>query len=1166
MGFSWNRDQEKVIESRGKDVLVSAAAGSGKTAVLVERVVRIVSDENDCVDIDSMLLVTFTKAAAREMKAKLYKALKEASEASPSNAHLRRQLTLIGNAKITTIDSFCSYVVRNWYFDLNLDPMMSIMDSTEVKIIKKQILRDVIEEALAEKNASTEELIRAFADKRDIATLIDNLLKIYEASMNAAYPKKWMDAALNLYDIKDNEELNKHPLIIEYFLHLKNHLTGVSDGIFELRSMLPDNGRFDTPRKALGEKGNYYMALEQCENISQLIECAQRKPTSKMLYKRELSQEEENLKEQIAKELSDITSRAEAVTKLKADACENLLSDMEYLRNFAVSIYDILEIFDRTFKEYKSTKGMYEFLDIEHFALDILRDQNTGEITETAKLLRDSFSYIMIDEYQDSNELQEQILTAIAKREKDRYNYFMVGDIKQSIYGFRGAEPGLFVRKLDELKDSENGEVIYLSSNYRSRDEVLKYVNAVFEKIMTKDLGGVDYDETQRLNTGREDEKKALYEAEVLYGVVDDDDIEKDELEAAIIAKRIKELMKENMSVSYMDIVILLRSPNTYGPKLKECLNRYGIPTVMDSTKGYFDRPEVMVILSILDAIDNPYNDIPLAAMLRSSLFEFSDEMLARIADKKDKKDYYYEGLIRLMEEGDEAAKAFFEKYHRLTEIADRNPIHLLLEYIYYDLGLYYDILSRYDGENAAANLEKLIEIALDHEVGESASLRGFIEYINVQKSYKEDMGLAGSTDGAKAVRIISMHTSKGLEYPYVFVAGTGKQFNEMDARAAILVDKEYGFTFDFIDKKKHISRSHIYQDAIKRVMTKKMLSEEQRILYVAMTRAREKLFITGVLKNDLELDATSEACYANSYKTKCYLKWILSADAAKTTVRYSMNEISDYLLETEKNEALTRAVIEKLLTEKIDLTSEENIRGFVYEKGKDIKTKYSVSEVKHAAYEEKLKSLDEGPSDEAKQLFAGPEEEQIRPRFLASNESASGNVQVENMGAFAGTATHRFLECFDFSLDGYQGEYDSQLKSMSDKNLLEPEQKKVLNKGYIERFLASDEARRMHEAALTGKLKAEQPFVMKVNASELGIDSSEDTLIQGIIDVFWIEKDYIVLLDYKTDRVENMDELVLRYEAQLKLYAKALEAAFDMPVKEALIYSIRLGECKNVR
>lgn len=1264
MGVSWTTEQQQVIDLRNRNILVSAAAGSGKTAVLVERIVKIITDKNHPVDIDHLLIVTFTNAAAAEMRERIGNAIEKALDEQPGDEHLLRQLTLIHNAQITTIDSFCLYVVRNHFHEIDLEPNFRIGDEGELKLLREDVLGKVLEQNYEEPSEAFSDFVEGYASGRTDAALNEMILQLYEFSRSYPWPEKWLDSFVGIYRIENREELDRAEWLAPLTQNIRFVLKDCEQLLKQALAVTQQDDGPDMYEKAVRSD------LEKYESLSKLTSfCELSVALSDIKYDRLASSrgfEGDPDKLELVKSLRE--QAKDVVKKLCKQyffcSPEMMIEQLERTEPMLEEVVRLTKQFADEFAAAKRRKNLVDFHDVEHFALQILVDEETEKAKKTAEEFRDTFEEIMIDEYQDSNEVQETLLRSISREERGENNIFMVGDVKQSIYRFRLARPELFMKKYDSysLKESTT-QRIDLHKNFRSREEVLTCTNDIFYKIMVRSLGNVEYDAEAALYPGASYPVSADFTPEILLAGSNDELLEDTELtdkktlEAKIVAEEIKHLMKTQpvtdkaagtlRAAHYSDIVILLRSLSGWADSLVEVLNENGIPAHTVSSTGYFSTVEVQTVLSMLRLLDNPRQDIPMAAVLRSPMAGLTDEELA-VLRLEDGSVPFHEAVLELAEglyeEGgqieisnseedqkqgrnaDEKTEnhieitahrkllKFYKKYKQLRQLVPDTPIHELIEIILRETGYGHYVAAMPAGNRRTANLNMLLEKAAAYEKTSYKGLFHFVRYIDELQKYDVDFGEADMVgENEDVVRIMSIHKSKGLEFPIVIVSGMGKNFNKQDTRSKMVLHPELGIGLDYMDGKKRIKSPTIAKKAIAKQIDLENLGEELRVLYVALTRAKEKLILTGTLKDapekleffrqqaNLSKAADRPLSYLTREGASGYLDWILPAVLSygdKYPVRIVeaaelvLDEVENQL---EQNEDLTERIeeIEAADTQLVGQLKQRFSQRYPYQTDILRKNKYSVSELKHRAMREKF----EAEQEETIPAFLEEPVTPTIPLFIQREESVE--QETANRGALRGTAVHRVMECYDFASEKSVHE---QMEAMEKEEKITADMRALVREQTVADFVSSETGKRMALAQRGGALYREKPFVMGFTEEELenygfgaGAQMIENevqtenaqqeivlenvsrenhmheedlTLIQGIIDVFWIEDDGITVLDYKTDRVDTAQELIDRYATQLKLYADALERVFatrKLKVKEILIYSFRLEKLISI-
>ncbi len=1238
MAVEFTPAQKSVIDTRDRNILVSAAAGSGKTAVLVERIIQKICDEVHPVDVDRLLIVTFTHAAAAQMKERINKAISKKLDENPLNEHLQRQAALIHNAQITTIDSFCLFVMRNNFNAIGIDPGFRVADEAEIKMIKADVLKNLLEEKYTLKEESFLKFVECYSAKADEKQIEDAIEKLFTFSQSYPFPEDWLNERRLDYFAENEEDLSNS----KWFKKANEYKNNVvCDCINQINKAIniaslptgPDQylENLEDDLKILGK-------LIDCKTYSQCFDAFKHIEFSSLSRKKgtevdaSLKETTKGIRDDVKKKINDIS------VKLFSFSLEDTLRDMAECTSIVNELIDLTLAYKECVDKQKRDKNIADFSDIEHFALQILvnKDEDGNIVaTETAKELRDYFEEIMIDEYQDSNEVQELLLKSISKEEDGVFNRFMVGDVKQSIYKFRLARPEIFMDKYNTyIPDcTKEGSVrIDLSKNFRSREEITGITNFICGQIMEKAVGNVEYDKAAELNHGATDapvdENNNPYRTELLLATndkleeSDEEDLEGAELEATMVADRINEIIKGEFKVtdddshelrpaSFSDIVILFRAVSGVGETYRKVLNEKGIPVHLVSKTGYFETLEIQSILNVLRVLDNPTLDIPFLGTMKFPYFGFSDTDIAKIkcaVESKEKMSLYNRTLeYRFLENAEED---LLEKVERLLNTIEKyrekkayTPIKELIGEILDETGYLSYVSALPAGTQRRANLELLLEKAGDFEKTSFYGLFHFIRYIETIKEREVDFGEANILDEkANVVRIMTIHNSKGLEFPICFVSGMSKQFNLMDTRNAIISDVELGIGVDYIDPKNRIKRKTSRKNLVSLFMQQDTKGEELRVLYVALTRAKEKLILTGQVKS-LEASIKNNYSYMLEEKQKLPYLAIMGAKSyldlmLASLIRHpSMKEVvSEYGYEY-INQSLpyadapldiklwtvSDAVKSEILKEGLSGLLEEDLKNSSTKKDEELSQKIqstllfkyphtdlegltvktTVSDLKHAGYEEAV--------EEAKELFKeesfadDSEKETYLPRFKRQEEAI--------LGTQFGSAMHKVMELLSFSekyLINEEGEevqkkiygmIKGEVDYWIEKDMVDIEEIKPANLWKIAGFFLSDLGKRMIKANLRHELYREQPFVIGLPASYMNenLSKAETVLVQGVIDGFFYEEDKIILMDYKTDKVQTGEELIKRYKTQLDYYERALTQITGKKVLERKIYAFGL-------
>ena len=1181
MAVKFTPEQQKVIDLQGCNILVSAAAGSGKTAVLVERIVKKVCNEESPVDIDRLLIVTFTNAAAAEMRERIAAGIAARLAENPESEHLQRQAALLHNAQITTIDSFCLFLLRNHFNEIGLDPAFRIADEGEIRLMQQDVLKELIEDAYTSGEETFRYCVEYFCPEGKERVLEQHILNLSHYADSFPWPEEWLEERKADCSDEDVDAVSKS----SYGLYLTEHLTYMSRGWLEKMTQV---------QKLCQEPDGPYMygemvdgELEQLEKLAEcetLEEYAVRLPA--VTFGRLSSKKDESVstqKRQLAADLrAGVKKSIQGVAeRFFATPLELAVKQGLECAGPVAELIDLTLDFNRRMAEKKQEKKVIDFSDMEHFALDILLDKEGGEISPSRVALeyRQHFEEILIDEYQDSNLVQEYLLKAVSGEEDGCYNRFMVGDVKQSIYKFRLARPELFLEKYHTyIADSGKMQRIDLAKNFRSRPQVIDAVNEVFSRLMSEQVGGIAYDDRAALYPGAVYPENTGNESELLLVEKPgkESEIGEKQLEAKAIAAKIKELREcfnvtdkasgELRPARYSDMVILLRTNSGWDEEFKAVLEEEGIPVYITSKTGYFGATEVQELLQVLRVLDNPRQDIPLFGMMKSVFGGFTEEEIALIRST-DRKCSLYEAAVKFAGE-EEALRektarflAQIEEYRKYTVYM---PVRELLTKLVTDFDYLNYVTALPAGGKRRANVEMLLTRASDFEKTSYFGLFHFIRYMEQLEKYDVDYGEAELLDeNADVVRIMSIHKSKGLEFPITFVSGLSKRFNMQDVNQSLILDMDYGLATDYVNPVRRVKNKTLRKNILARKLREDSLAEELRVLYVAMTRAREKLILTATLENAAEKwesfreNGSDFLLYPDFMESAGYLDFLLPILWATSIQVKVLRE--EELVAGEWKEQLQLRDRRQLLEQAeqyadetaLELLQKRLHTKYSYENLSGLYTKTTVSELKIAAMADK---------DEA--AFHTFEEKEVQPyipTFRREEEKVSGTVR--------GNAYHRVMELLDFQkiMDTEKSRWGEMLrgflKEATEDRRLKQEYADAVSERKILHFLKTDLAQRMKRAETNGSLHREQPFVLGISADRLGQEfpAEETVLIQGIIDAFFEEEDGIVLLDYKTDTVSAMGELWNRYETQLDYYSEALEKLTGKPVKERILYSFHL-------
>ena len=1220
----WTEEQQKAIETRKCNLLIAAAAGSGKTAVLVERIIRIITNEESPVDIDRLLVVTFTSAAASEMRERIASAITKALEKSPNSRNLQKQLTLLSRANITTMHSFCLDVIKNNFHIIDLDPAFRILDETEGMLLRSEVLEELFEDKYENDDKEFLDLIEAYSDSKSDDKLKDIVLDLYKFSMSGPWPQRWLRDKSEEFNISTIEELDKSSWMKVFIENLVIELQGLISMEEKALELCGETSGLepyiDTFRDDITMLQMIYEHLGTgVENIYNRLSSAS---FSKLKTVRKANVSDENVQSRVKAIRDDVKKK---INKLRDEIFsmtpDEMLHSVKASYPYMKTLSNLVIEFQDKFSNAKKERGALDFNDLEHLCLKILTSENSG----VADNFKEYFDEVLVDEYQDSNAVQEAIIDLVSRKYSDNPNVFMVGDVKQSIYRFRQAKPELFLEKYNTYSKEQGKNIkIQLYKNFRSRDEVIKGVNYIFKEIMSRVVGELEYTDEEALNLGAsyskaEDDnyvvggkielnildKSTEVEEEIL--IDEEEDLGAINLEARIVANRIKELLSnkdgkvfkvldkgtgEYRPVTYKDIVILLRATKNWSEVFLDELGAEGIPVYADTGSGYFESIEIRTIMSLLKVIDNPMQDIPLIALLRSPIMSFSAEDLTNIR-LIDKDKYFYENIISISNEEFDCEKELVEKCNIFLERLNvwrkksiYTPIDEFIWYLYTDTAYYGYVGAMPNGVLRQANLRILFQRAKQYEQTSFKGLFNFINFINKLRKSSGDMGSAKVLgENEDVVRIMSIHKSKGLEFPVVFVCGSGKQFNLMDLNNNILYHEELGFGPELVDLDKRVSYPTLPKEAIKQRIRLETLSEEVRILYVAFTRAKEKLIITGAV-NGLEKWIT-KCCNAAALdkdiilpsevlKGKSYLDWIGMSickhrDGESLRELVGANDISikdDLSTWSVKTWTKSDLIVDKKNSD-VDEINEENLLinfdcssvdkeierrldfRYKFRESTLIKSNFSVSELKK-------KNFEQVPIIDTEELF---KEDicNIKPKFLQEERGLTA--------AEKGTAIHFVMQKVDLSRVNTVEEIKEQLKEFVDMELLSKEEYKVISPYKIKKFFVSKLGERMLRAYNRGdRVYRELPFYTEIDVHRIDPDlpkevEGDKVRLQGVIDSFFYEEDEVILLDYKTDYVEqgNEEELINKYKMQIQYYKEALEKITKTKIKECYLYSFYL-------
>lgn len=1253
----WTKEQMQAIEEKGSNILVAAAAGSGKTAVLVERIIHKIIDEK--MDINKMLVVTFTNAAASEMRERILDAIYKKLEEEPQNAHLQRQITLLNKASICTIHAFCLEVIHNHFYEVEMPSNFRIADTAEIALLKQDTIDDLFEKKYEENDAKFVELLETYTGYRGDEALQELVLTIYEFIQSSPFPEKWLQENLQLFEknsrVSDFGTTLWGNIILE---HAKEELEETVLSLKMLEEQMQnwlELAKFtQTIAEDIASLQDILNTINSWESTYQKLQALnfKRWPTDKNVtldLKEEAKEIRNKIKDNVQKGIGSIICKAST----------SILQDFEKMLPILQNLSEIVIEFGIEFAKRKKDKNCIDFSDIEHFALKILVTED-GKQTQVAKKYQEKFSEIAIDEYQDSNLVQESILTSISKGN----NIFMVGDVKQSIYKFRQARPELFLKKYEtykikEEKEEENDLKIQLFRNFRSRQNVLDFTNLVFETIMSKELGNILYNENEYLNYGANypepileqmdlttktqelQEKEQLNyagiaqmliidlkEEESITAFKDEEEeeekerIEDEVLEARLVASKIQELLNSNYMVydrkkGYRkimpkDIVILLRATSSLAPIYEKELIDLNLPVFSDTSSSYLETVEIETILAVLKVLDNPLQDIPLVVVLRSMIGGFTDNDLVAIR-LMDRNSSFYEAMLKARLACNETIKNKIEnllaKIEKWKNLEEYMPLGELIWQIYLDTGYYHYVGLLPGGQMRQANLKTLFEKAKQYE---KASYKGLFHFINFVEKLRKQNGDLGQAkligENEDVIRIMSIHKSKGLEFPVVFLGSSQKKFNMKDLNDVILLHQNIGFGPTFIDTQKRIKYNSLAKEAIKLKMKKETLSEEERILYVALTRAKEKLFIIGRSKDfqkqykrqeqnlkmyQIPQDGSLKLDYKLIQKGESYLDWLLYVyllgksttitlkgkqiplEQIVTLETYSKKELLKKLEKVQVEEKVNvKQTIEQALAKQDKTQAKEQMQkldevlSWEYAHLVDtiLPTKTSVTSIKQEKMKlEEMKPIEDSMpkieetkvQNEMEELLGKNQEDMsiqkqtmqnLTPKFLQGEEKISN--------AHKGTLVHLCIQKLDEKKEYTIETIKQMVQELLEKEIITSKEAEAIDIHLVYQYTKSPLFEDLKKAKEVHK---EQPFYISLPAKDIieeakEAQSEKTILVQGIIDLYYInQKDELILVDFKTDYIGNKPDakqkILEKYKVQLEIYQRALEQALGKKV-----------------
>ncbi|MBQ3443635.1 MAG: helicase-exonuclease AddAB subunit AddA [Selenomonadaceae bacterium] len=1115
------REQQEAVEARGENLLIAAAAGAGKTRTLTERVVTLLEDE--ACEVDELLIMTFTNAAAQEMRSRIQAALMKRLETeldADKQIRLEKQIILLSGAQISTFHSFCQTVLRRNFARIDLDPKFRTGDTNELEILK----REVIEELFEDNYAGGNETFKAFADEFGGTVHGDDkihemIIGLHDFSLSMPYPSAWLDSLAEPYDLPEDARLED----TRWFKFLKPHIFQTLEKIFAecaevYRIAEENNVAVNVIRGEFNQLNDLKTALDDWDTLYDKIWAFTfgRMPGRVAEDKKLAKEAIKNLHDDYKKKLETLRDNYFLGDEAR------MIADVRGLHEPIKELIRVTKAFAQKFSDAKRERGIIDFADMEHLALNIF-----DAAPEVAAAYRDKFKFIMVDEYQDTNGVQEAIVQKISHGD----NLFFVGDVKQSIYRFRLVDSANFKDKMNSYR------CINLSKNFRSREKIIAAVNEIFKRLMNRRATEIDYDAAARLQFGASYETGSNYfdeRPEFFYIQTERDDESKDiELEMRFIAGKIHELIASGKlvrddegyrPVQFRDIVILHRSPKTTAFEILDTLKKFGVPAYVPDEENYFRANEIQVVMSLLTLLDNARQDIPLAAVMMSSIGGFSAEELAELRIDNPNVDFY-----TAVANGSDKCKAFLAKLNLWRDTARQLGVAELLSNLYRETGYYDSVGQEERGEARQANLRILIDRAANFESTNARGLSRFIEFISKLKQLGNDLSTATTLgENENVVRVVTIHRSKGLEYPVVFVAGVGKQFNMEDyARANLFMHREFGIGAYRTPKGSLLKVKTLATAAVSKKIRDESLAEELRLLYVALTRAEEKLFLVGctsqgVLDKVRAVDVPSDYDILSASK---FMSWLLPIrDALEPVIKSRLVTLDDVALIKERT--LDQA------QKKVSQPPEQ-----LPTRLESIPAKLSVTELKRRAEQDNLSQA----ADFVQRKFI-----YRRPDFMQRKEIS---------GAEFGSLMHKVMQSLNLDGDLSAKGIAAQVAELARREVISSEHVKLIKPEKVARFFASELGKRLVTAQ---EFYRELPFSRLIDAQRF-FHVDEKIFIQGIIDLLF--KDAAgrwVLLDYKTDR--DSADIAERYRVQIELYAQAAEALLKINVAEKYLYLLNGG------
>lgn len=1103
--------QKKAIDARGS-LLISAGAGSGKTLVLVEHLMDMII--NDGCNIDDFVIITFTKATAAELKSKITKRILSELSACPDNSTLNNQIALLRQAKIGTIHAFCGNLLREYSIEAGVSPAFKIISDEHAFELKKMALDRVMNDAYKNMSSEFVQLVNTIGIGTDDKLLCNTILDVYEKMQSHADPKEWAESVVSLFD-SSCSDLENSP----FAKIITDNLNGsINHVLKEMTDLLEIISQDDQLYKAYGS--SFEVSVNCMTDLAAQLSKGGSiaSPLEVDVFPRlgQLKNYEDTELSEYIKKKRDACKKT--YKKLVDSICIDYTTASVEMTSCSAPMHELVRIvncFDEQYSKLKENETGLDYSDLEHKTYEMLKNH-----PELADRISNRYSEILVDEFQDVSQIQNAIFNSVSN---DGKKLFLVGDVKQSIYSFRLADPEIFVKKLDDT----NQPKVFLSDNFRSRREIIDCANKVFSHCMTRNLGGIDYDGDQSLKFGAVGYTGTIPSPEIhIFEKADDTYRVEHEAEkvADMISELLPELQKNNQS--YGDIAILLRSCNNVSEIYARTLLKRGIPVSSSQSEAFFVAPEINYVIALLEILDNPHRDIPLLTVLTSPIINFNADDLSsiRTADK------YSDLFTALMKSNLDKAVKFLEFFNNFRDRCCDMSTESIIRTIYDETDIVPICSGMSDGSTRVENLRKILQLAVAYEKDGYHGLHGFVSYLHRLSEKGLDLSASGKTD---AVRIMSIHKSKGLEFPVVFLCDTTHKFNHKDNNNNVLIHPELGFGPKYTDEKRHIQYSTLARTAISVANTHEMLSEEMRLLYVALTRAKERLYMIATAEDPDNLISKSKAINLADVSSPIY--WLLA----------SYENVVVHYIESKETSLDGAIAVEDISVDKdvYNQIKEKLSYQYPYTIAEELPSKVTATRLKQL-------TGDTQPLVKFKHSFRNPDFDSI------DNISA----------ATRGTITHMVLEHISLDTMPTKNDIESEIEKMVSQKFITEDQSLAIDINAIERFFDSNVGKTLIESE---NVKREFRFSVLLDAEELlGKAPGEKILLQGTVDCCIVEEDGITIVDYKTDNVrteKEIDERVDLYRPQIYAYSLALSKIFNQPIKSTVLFFLTPGIEKTI-